>query len=68
MVTTIKTYEGSIDQDRLDSLIQETRLRYNVSSSIETIRDAVVCDYAESDISAATMRDIVEIIDASGIE
>ena len=63
----IQTFEGEIDQQELDGLIEQVRTRYEVQASVDEIREAVICDYEDSDISAVTMQDIVEVIDASGI-
>lgn len=62
------THEGSISKAALDDMIKKVREKYDIQADVSEIRSAVLDDYKESDIGAVTPRNIVEIIDASGIE
>ena len=61
----IKSYEGEIDEAKLDDMIEECRSKWNITESLEDIRDLVIEDYEESDISQVTLQDIIEICDSS---
>jgi len=64
---TIRSQEGSINQATLDSMIASVLRRFDIDTSIQDIRNLVIMDYEDSDISQVTPRDIIEILDASGI-
>lgn len=62
----IVTDEGAIEQSTLDQMILQVLGEFDIPNvTLEGVRDWVVLDYEESDISQVTHRDIVEIIDAS---
>lgn len=62
---TIKTHEGEIDEGELDDMIEEVISYFDMTESLEEIRELVIEDYDESDISKVTTQDIIEICDAS---
>lgn len=65
----IKSYEGSIDEKKLDDMIKSVIKTYKMDpKSFQDIKDVTIEDYQDSDISQVTPHDIVEIIDASGFE
>ena len=61
----IKSAEGSIDEAKLDKMIDGVIKKYNIQIPHDKIKRVVIGDYEDSDISKVTPRDIVEIIDAS---
>lgn len=61
----IKTFEGEIDSAVLDGMIESARSTYDITTSVESIRELVIMDYDDSDISQVTVQDIVEICNAS---
>lgn len=62
----IKSYEGSIDEKKLDDMIKDVMRRYDITrASFQEVKDVVIMDYEDSDISQVTPHDIVEIVDAS---
>ena len=65
----IRSAEGSIEQSTLDAMISKVMKRHGFNPDVlGNIRNAVIDDYQDSNISEVTSRDIVEIIDASGFE
>ena len=66
---TYKTDSGEIAPKKLDGLIMQAIKMYGMDpEALSAIRDAVLDDYMDSDISQVSVQDIVEIMDASGFE
>lgn len=67
--TVVDTDEGSIEEKKLDDMIHAVIKKWNMNPKLfARIKKDVLMDYKESDISKVTQRDILEIIDAGGLE
>lgn len=54
---------------KIDTLIRKTMKKFGIAdSNFASIKAAVEDDYSDGDISQCTERDVVEIIDASGLD
>ena len=63
----IRSAYGKIDSSVLDGIIMSAMKTYNMPlDGFDDLKDLVVDDYQDSDISQVTVQDVVEIADASG--
>lgn len=67
-IEMIETQEGRISRKKLDALIEKARATYDIKYSVSQIRNWVILDFDEDDISQVTVYDIVETVDGLGIE